>query len=92
MARSITGKGKKVAKGKSALGPGRPPKTASPISALAAFTLKPPKDHENLSVRKIDNGFVISHDGVKGGKRFEREYYSTKAPTLGGRKPREKQP
>lgn len=68
-------KGKKVAKG-------RPTRV---VSALATFNIKPPKDHENMSVRKIDNGYVISHDGFKGGKRFEREYYSTRAPALGGK-------
>lgn len=59
-------------------------------SALATFSLKPPKDHENLSVRKLDNGYVISHDGYKGGKRFEREYYSKTAPSLAGRRPKPK--
>jgi hypothetical protein len=57
-------------------------------SALASFTIRPPKDHESMSVRKIDNGYVVSHDGYKGGKRFEREYYSPKAPSLAGRTPR----
>jgi hypothetical protein len=64
-------------------------KTKSPgirvQSALATFSIRPPKDHESMSVRKIDNGYVISHDGYKGGKRFEREYYSAKAPSLAKR-------
>lgn len=67
-------------------------KTAKPRirvqSALATFAIRPPKDHESMSVRKIDNGYVVSHDGYKGGKRFEREYYSAKAPALAGRTPR----
>lgn len=71
-------------------------KTAKPSiriqSALASFSIRPPKDHESMSVRKIDNGYVVSHDGYKGGKRFEREYFSSKAPSLAGRPRKPKGP
>lgn len=70
----MTGKRKKtVAKGK---------RVVRVQSALAAFELKPPKDHEHVSVRKVDNGYIVSHDGVKGGKPFNREFYTPKAPRL----------
>jgi hypothetical protein len=70
----------------------RKPKVArkkAVVSALAHFSMPVPKDHENVSTRKIDNGYIIRHDGIKGGKSFEREFFSSKAPKLDvKRKPR----
>ena len=28
-----------------------------------------------MSFRKIDNGYIVRHDGTKSGKHFEREFY-----------------
>jgi hypothetical protein len=58
---------------------GRPPKFKS---ALIGFSMPVSKDHENVSFRKIDNGYIVRHDGTKGGKHFEREFFSPKAPKL----------
>ena len=66
---------------------GRPPKYKS---ALIGFAMPVSKDHENMSVRKIENGYVVRHDGVKGGRQFEREFYSPKPPKLDVKKPKPK--
>ncbi len=52
------------------------------VSALASFDMPVPKDHENVSYRKIDNGYLVNRDGVKSGKRFSAEFYTNRAPRV----------
>jgi hypothetical protein len=50
---------------------------------------KPPRaDFEHVRVRKIRNGHVTTHMGMKDGKFFKTETYSRKAPTVTAEKPK----
>lgn len=55
---------------------------AKAASALATFNIPVPKDQESVSYRKIDNGYVVRRDGVKGGKHFNEEFYSSRQPRI----------
>ena len=42
-----------------------------------------PKDSFHMSVRQIENGFIVSRHGYKDGKHYDEEFYS-KTPPGGG--------
>ena len=57
------------------------PAKASPVLGPYAAE-STPKDRENVRIRKINNGFIVSRDGVKGGKFFETEHFTPTAPKI----------
>lgn len=57
-------------------------KSGKASSALAPFSAEVPKDYESLTIRKIDNGYVVSRNGVKAGKHFASEKFQPRAPRI----------
>ena len=41
-----------------------------------------PKDSMHMSVRQINNGFIVNKHGHKDGKHFDDEFYTPRAPRL----------
>lgn len=41
-----------------------------------------PKDSLHVSVRQIENGFIVNRHGYKSGKHFDTEHFTTKAPQI----------
>jgi hypothetical protein len=52
-------------------------------AAFPAPSVIKERDSETVSHRKIENGHIVTHSGVKGGEYFHREYFSPKKPALG---------
>jgi hypothetical protein len=47
-------------------------------------------DRMHMSVRQIKNGFIVNRHGSRGGKHYDEEFYTPKAPNIGiesGKKP-----
>jgi len=40
------------------------------------------KDRMSMSIRQIKNGYVVNKHGYKGGKHFDEEFYTPKAPNV----------
>jgi hypothetical protein len=40
------------------------------------------KDSMHMSVRQINNGFIVNKHGHKDGKHFDDEFYTPRAPRL----------
>ena len=41
-----------------------------------------PKDSMHMSVRQIDNGFIVNRSGHKDGKHFDHEHFTPHAPKI----------
>ena len=41
-----------------------------------------PKDSMHMSVRQINNGFIVNKHGHKDGKHFDDEFYTPRAPRI----------
>jgi hypothetical protein len=50
------------------------------LSAVAGIAM--PEDRQSISCRKISNGYIVSENGVKSGKYYDKEYYSPKKPNF----------
>ena len=55
-------------------------KRAPPSSIGLADAVAPPKDRETVRIRRIDNGYITSREGVKKGRYFETEKFSPTDP------------
>lgn len=53
----------------------------SPSSTSAEPMYRSP-DNKTVSIREIENGFMINEYGSKGGKHYDRTYYSPEAPKV----------
>lgn len=48
----------------------------------SARAVAPVQDRQNLCIRKISNGYVVSQSGYKGGKYMERETFTPTKPKI----------
>ena len=58
---------------------------APSLKSAAAFpapSVIKERDSETVSHRKIENGHIVTHSGVRCGEYFHREYFSPKKPAL----------
>jgi len=54
---------------------------SSPSTASLPGEYRSP-DNKTVSIREIENGFMINEYGSKGGKHYDRTYYSPEAPKV----------
>lgn len=41
-----------------------------------------PKDSEHMSIRQIDNGYIVNRHGYRNGKHFDVDVYTPTAPKI----------
>lgn len=50
--------------------------------------VSPSRDYHHVSIRRIDNGYMVSEHGTRRGKSFDRDRYTAQKPVIaiGGKK------